>query len=76
MGLNAVDLDDEGSDTLFTQYSIDSVYLSYLASQYRVRQYTHFLTILKREENAWAERVEKAMDLMPDYTPPVARLVA
>ncbi|KAG1733418.1 hypothetical protein EDD22DRAFT_960219 [Suillus occidentalis] len=69
MGLDGVDLEDEAEDSLFTKYSIDTVYSSYLTSRYRVRQYTHFLTILKREEHAWALKVKKASRLMPDYNP-------
>jgi hypothetical protein len=71
MELDAIDLEEDVQDMLFTQYSIDSVYSNYVASQYRVRQYTHFLSILKREEEAWAQRVEKAKDLMPNYQPPM-----
>jgi hypothetical protein len=69
MGLDGVDLEDEAEDSLFTKYSIDTVYSSYLTSRYRVRQYTHFLAILKREEHAWAQKVKKASRLMPDYNP-------
>ncbi|KAG1734557.1 hypothetical protein EDD22DRAFT_960060 [Suillus occidentalis] len=76
MELDAIDLEEDVQDVLFTQYSIDSVYLNYVASQYRVRQYTHFLAILKREEEAWAQRVEKAKDLMPNYQPPLQPLIS
>jgi hypothetical protein len=71
MGLDGIALQDEEQDTLFTKYSIDTVYSSYLTSRYRVHQYTHFLAILKREEDAWAQRVKKASRLMPDYNPTI-----
>jgi hypothetical protein len=52
MGLDGIALQDKEQDTLFTKYSIDMVYSSYLTLWYRVRQYTHFLAILKRDRNA------------------------
>jgi hypothetical protein len=69
MALDGIDIEDDEQDTLFTKYSIDSVYSSYLAAQSRVRQYTQLLLLLKREEDAWAQRVMKANCLMPEYKP-------
>jgi hypothetical protein len=75
MELNTIDLEEDAQDVQFTKYSIDLVYSSYLASQFRVHQYTHFLMILKHEEDAWAQKVEKVMDLMPDYKPILGSMV-
>jgi len=72
MMLDGIDVEDDDQDRLFIKFSIDTVCSSYLASRYRVRQYTQLLMILKREEDAWAQRVKKASLLMPDYTPPMA----
>lgn len=69
MALDGIDIEDDEQDTLFTKYSIDSVYSSYLVAQSRVRQYTQLLLLLKREEDAWAQRVTKANCLMPEYKP-------
>ncbi|KAG2037476.1 hypothetical protein BDR03DRAFT_957258 [Suillus americanus] len=71
VGLSAVNLEYDEEDTLFIKQLIDTVYSNYLASQNRVRQYTNFLTMLKREEDAWAERCKRASILMPDYKPPM-----
>ncbi|KAG1770766.1 hypothetical protein EDD22DRAFT_843114 [Suillus occidentalis] len=67
MALDGIDLDDDDQDLLFIQYSLDTVYASYAAAQNRVRQYTQLLTLLKREEDMWAERVEKAKYVLPEY---------
>ncbi|KAG2130508.1 hypothetical protein BD769DRAFT_1666804 [Suillus cothurnatus] len=72
MSLDGIDVEDDDQDRLFTKFSIDTVYSSYLASRYRVRQYTQLLMLLKREEDAWAQRVKHASRLMPDYIPPMA----
>jgi hypothetical protein len=64
-------LEYDEEDTLFIKQLIDAVYSNYLASQNRVRQYTNFLTMLEREEEAWAERFKRASSLMPDYKPPM-----
>ncbi|KAG1791055.1 uncharacterized protein HD556DRAFT_1310159 [Suillus plorans] len=71
MMLDGIELEDDEQDSLFTKFSIDTVYSSYLASRYRVRQYTHLLMLLKHEEEAWAQRVKSASRLMPEYVPPM-----
>lgn len=68
-GLDGINLEYDEEDTLFIKQLIDTVYSNYLASQNRVRQYTNVLTMLKREEDAWAERFKRASSLMPDYKP-------
>jgi hypothetical protein len=67
MALDGIDPDEDDEDLLFMQLSIDTVYASYAAARNRVRQYTQLLTLLKREEGLWAERVEKAKYALPDY---------
>lgn len=67
MGLDGIDLEEDDHDRLFVQLSIDTVYASYTAAQNRVRQYTQLLLLLKREEDLWAQRVEKARDVLPEY---------
>ncbi|KAG1725746.1 hypothetical protein EDB19DRAFT_1914938 [Suillus lakei] len=52
-----------------TKYTIDTVYASYTAAQHRFRQYAKLLELLKREENEWAQKVEKASYIMPEYKP-------
>lgn len=69
MALDRIDIEDDEQDTLFTKLSIDSVYSSYLTAQTHVCQYTQLLLLLKREEDAWAQRVTKASCLMPEYKP-------
>ncbi|KAG2749137.1 hypothetical protein P692DRAFT_20732874 [Suillus brevipes Sb2] len=67
MDLDGIDLPEDDEDRLFTQLSVDTVYASYAAAQNRVRQYTQLLMLLKREEELWAQRVEKARYVMPEY---------
>jgi hypothetical protein len=67
MELDGIDLAEDEEDRLFTQLSVDTVYASYAAAQNRVRQYTQLLMLLKREEDLWAQRVEKARDVLPEY---------
>ncbi|KAG1845734.1 hypothetical protein DFJ58DRAFT_730796 [Suillus subalutaceus] len=69
MALDRIETDDDEQDNLFTMYSIDSVYSSYLAARNRVHQYTKLLMLLKRKEDAWAQRAVKASYLMPEYKP-------
>ncbi|KAG1800865.1 uncharacterized protein HD556DRAFT_1304852 [Suillus plorans] len=69
MGLDDVDLNEDGQDRLFTEFTINTVYASYAAAQSRVRQYTQLLVLLKREEDEWARKVEKASNILPDYKP-------
>ncbi|KAG1719288.1 hypothetical protein EDD22DRAFT_855034 [Suillus occidentalis] len=67
MTLDGIEPDEDDEDLLFIQLSVDTVYASYAAAQNRVRQYTQLLTLLKREEVLWAERVEKAKNVLPEY---------
>lgn len=69
MSLDGIDMEDDEQDALFAKYSVDTVYLSYLAAWNRVRQYTQLLALLKREETAWLQRVEKAKYAVPGYKP-------
>ncbi|KAG1759739.1 hypothetical protein EDD22DRAFT_849044 [Suillus occidentalis] len=67
MALDGIQMDEDDQDELFIQLSVDTVYASYAAAQNRVWQYTQLLELLKREEILWAERVEKAKYVLPDY---------
>ncbi|KAG1902235.1 uncharacterized protein F5891DRAFT_1186815 [Suillus fuscotomentosus] len=67
MALDRIDDDDDDQDLLFIQLSLDTVYASYAAAQNRVQQYTQLLTLLKCEEDLWAQRVEKAKYVLPEY---------
>ncbi|KAG1893759.1 uncharacterized protein F5891DRAFT_985577 [Suillus fuscotomentosus] len=49
--------------------TIHMVFANYAAAQCRVRQYTHFLMILRREEDTWLQRFQKACSVMPGYEP-------
>lgn len=69
MSLDGIDIVNDEQDTLFAKYSVDTVYCSYFAARNRVRQYTQLLALLKREENAWLQRVEKAKYALPGYKP-------
>jgi hypothetical protein len=69
MSLDGIDMEEDEEDMLFAKYSVDTVYLSYLAARNRVRQYTQLLALLKREEDAWLQRVEKAKYAVPGYKP-------
>jgi hypothetical protein len=69
MLLDGIDMEDDEQDMQFSKYSVDTVYLSYLAARNRVRQYTQLLALLKREEAAWLQRVEKAKEVLPGYKP-------
>ncbi|KAG1896064.1 uncharacterized protein F5891DRAFT_1193506 [Suillus fuscotomentosus] len=60
MSLDRLDRDEDDQDQLFIQLSVDTVYASYVAARNRVQQYTQLLILLKREEDLWAQRVEKA----------------
>jgi hypothetical protein len=67
MSLDVVNSEDDRQDLLFAQLSVDTVYASYAAAQNRVRQYTQLLALLKREEELWAQKVEKARLVLPEY---------
>ncbi|KAG1771030.1 hypothetical protein EDD22DRAFT_1047589 [Suillus occidentalis] len=69
MSLDGIDMEDDEQDMLFVKYSVDTVYSSYLAARNRVRQYTQLLALLKREEAAWLQRVEKSKEALPGYKP-------
>jgi hypothetical protein len=69
MSLDGINMEDDEQDVLFAKYSVDSVYLSYMAARNRVRQYTQLLALLKREEHAWLQRVQKAKYAVPGYKP-------
>ncbi|KAG0699958.1 hypothetical protein DFH29DRAFT_1001514 [Suillus ampliporus] len=69
MALDGIKLKEDGEDQLFTQRSIDMVYFSYTTAHNCVLQYTQLLMLLKRDENLWAQRVEKAKGVMPKYKP-------
>ncbi|KAG2756904.1 hypothetical protein P692DRAFT_20825369 [Suillus brevipes Sb2] len=71
MSLDGIDMEDDEQDMQFSKYSVDTVYLSYLAARNRVRQYTQLelLALLKREEAAWLQRVEKSKEVLPGYKP-------
>jgi hypothetical protein len=69
MTLDTMEVEDDEHDTLFTKYSIETVYSSYVAATNRVRQYSKFVELLKRDEAAWKQRAERACCLLPDYKP-------
>lgn len=69
MSLDGIGMDHDHQDVLFTQYTIDTVIASYLAAKKRTRQYLQLITLLKREEDEWAEKIEQANQLMPEYEP-------
>ncbi|KAG2115733.1 uncharacterized protein F5147DRAFT_769153 [Suillus discolor] len=69
MVLDGIETEADEQDALFTKLCIETVHSSYLAVQNHVRQYTQFLTLLKCEEDAWAQRASRACCLMPDYKP-------
>jgi hypothetical protein len=58
-----------GEQDLLLKCTLDTVLAHYVTAQYRVRQYTQFLAILKREEDAWAQSYERAACVVPDYSP-------
>lgn len=69
LSLDDIEPNDEDQDKLFTQYTINTVYASYAAAQHRLRQYSQLMTLLQREVDEWAAKVEKASDIMPEYKP-------
>ncbi|KAG1857709.1 hypothetical protein DFJ58DRAFT_840566 [Suillus subalutaceus] len=68
VALDGIEVEDDEQDMLL-KCTTDTVFANYIAAQHRVRQYTQFLTILKGEEEAWAQRFQKATCVMPDYQP-------
>ncbi|KAG2082313.1 hypothetical protein BD769DRAFT_1398487 [Suillus cothurnatus] len=69
MSLDDIESNEDEQDRLFTEFTINTVYASYAAAQSRVRQYTQLLALLRREEDEWARKVEKASNILPDYKP-------
>jgi hypothetical protein len=61
-------VEDDEQDILLA-HTLETVFANLTAAQYRVRQYTHFLKILQREEDAWAKSFQKASCMMPSYEP-------
>lgn len=68
LALNGINTWDDDQD-LFIQLSVDTVHASYAAAKNRVLQYTQLLSLLKHEEELWAQRVEKAKGALPEYKP-------
>jgi hypothetical protein len=68
VALDGIEVEDDEQDVLL-KFTTDTVFANYIAAQQRVRQYTQFLIILRREEDAWAQRLEKVSCIMPDYNP-------
>ncbi|KIK31870.1 hypothetical protein CY34DRAFT_19486 [Suillus luteus UH-Slu-Lm8-n1] len=66
--LDGIEVEGGEQDKLL-KCAVDAVLAHYVTAQYRVRQYTQFLTILKREEDAWAQSYQRASCVMPDYSP-------
>ncbi|KAG2085074.1 hypothetical protein BD769DRAFT_1397428 [Suillus cothurnatus] len=58
VALDGIEVEDDEQDVLL-KFATDTVFANYIAAQQRVRQYTQFLIILRREEDAWAQRLEK-----------------
>ncbi|KAG1766257.1 CHAT domain-containing protein [Suillus occidentalis] len=69
MALDDIESNEDDQDRLFTEYTINTVHASYAAAQSRVRQYTQLLALLRREEDEWARKVEKANNILPHYKP-------
>lgn len=69
--LSRLSLNDKVEDEqdILLAHTLETVFANLTAAQYRVRQYTHFLKILKREEDAWAQSFQKASCMMPTYEP-------
>ncbi|KAG1770727.1 hypothetical protein EDD22DRAFT_43374 [Suillus occidentalis] len=59
LSLDGIEMINNEQDDLFAMYSIDTVYSSYLAAKSRVRQYTQFVVLLKRSEEAWAQKLQE-----------------
>ncbi|KIK48244.1 hypothetical protein CY34DRAFT_104073 [Suillus luteus UH-Slu-Lm8-n1] len=59
LSLDGIEMINNEQDDLFTMYSIDTVHSSYLAAKSRVRQYTQFVVLLKRSEEAWAQKLQE-----------------
>jgi hypothetical protein len=66
--LDGIEVEGGEQDTLL-KCTVDAVLAHYVTAQHQVRQYTQFLTILKREEDAWAQSYQRASCVMPDYSP-------
>ncbi|KAG1897563.1 uncharacterized protein F5891DRAFT_1280005 [Suillus fuscotomentosus] len=67
MSVDGSDQAIDEQDLLFIQLAVDTVFASYAAAKNRVCQYTQLLRLPTREEALWAERVEKAKCVMPEY---------
>lgn len=67
--LYRIGIESEDDEDLLLKCTVDTVLAHYIEAQHRVRQYTQFLRIMMCEEEAWAERFQKASCVMPDYKP-------
>ncbi|KAG1802000.1 uncharacterized protein HD556DRAFT_1304200 [Suillus plorans] len=74
VALDGFEVEDDEQDALL-KCTVDTVFANFIAAQHRVRQYNQFLTILNGEEEAWAQRFQKASSVMPDYQPSATRHV-
>jgi hypothetical protein len=63
-----VDVNDQ-FNSVFTQHTIDAIFSSYAAAQNRVYQQSDVLRMLQREADEWAQKVKKAIALLPEYQP-------
>jgi division protein CdvB (Snf7/Vps24/ESCRT-III family) len=60
---------NEQFNNIFTQYTIDTIFSSYAAAQNRVHQQSAVLHMLQREADEWAQKVQKAIEVLPEYQP-------
>ncbi|KAG1718092.1 hypothetical protein EDB19DRAFT_1838628 [Suillus lakei] len=68
VSLDKIKVEDNQQDALL-KCTIDTILSNYIAAQHQVHQYAQYVMILKREEDAWAQRFQKASCAMPDYEP-------
>jgi len=70
LSIDNVEVDvNEQFDRAYSHYTIDTIFSSYAAAQNRVLQQSEVLHLLQREADEWAKKVQKAIDLMPEYQP-------
>ncbi|KAG1807648.1 uncharacterized protein BJ212DRAFT_1303365 [Suillus subaureus] len=67
MALDDIESNEDDQDKLFTEYTINTVHACYATAQSRVCQYTQLLTLLRHEEDEWAQKVEQANNILPHY---------
>ena len=65
----SIDPEEDKHDRVFAHNTVDMVYSSYAAAKTRLQLYAHLTHMLQQEVDEWAQKVERAGVVVPEYKP-------